>query len=184
MENLENQNLSNIIDQAKHGDQEAFSYLYTNYFTPVYRYLYLRTGSKADSEDMVQDVFIKAYVSFERYSYQGTSPLAYFYTIARNTLIDHRRKKKAPVLDEDQLMEIADPANNPEENLLKEHAAEDLHKKLNLLPEDQQEVIILKFINELSTKEIADALEKSEESVRQLQSRGLKALRNIFNSHE
>ena len=172
--------LKNIIEKARSGDGDAFAYLYKSYFTPVYRYIYFRVGSKNEAEDLTQDVFVKAYTSFNHYSYSGKSPLAYFYTIARNAVIDYRRKKKMLIMDDEDLITIADESDSPQEQSIKNEDAEMIRKKIALLSEDQQDVIVMRFIDELSTKEIATILNKSEDVVRQLQSRGLKSLRKYF----
>lgn len=184
MNKPEIENIADIIEQAKRGNNEAFSCLYTTYFSPVYRYVYFRITNKAEVSDVVQEVFLKAYTSFSNYSYSGKSPLAFFYTIARNIIIDASRKKKISSVDigEEAWPLIRDKADTPEEWLIKKEEALDLRNKIAFLPEDQQEVIILRFIEELETKEISTILEKSEEAVRQLQSRGLKSLRKIYNN--
>jgi RNA polymerase sigma-70 factor (ECF subfamily) len=169
--------LENIIEKAKQGDNDAFSRLYTAYFKPLYNYVYFRLSSKLEAEDLVQDVFLKAYVSFGRYSYSGISPLAYFYTIARNTVIDYRRKKRIIVADEDESLSVPDDSDSPEEQAAQGHDAEMIRNKIALLSEDQQDAVVLRFMEGLSTKEIALMLGKSEATVRQLQSRGLRSLR-------
>jgi RNA polymerase sigma-70 factor (ECF subfamily) len=170
--------LKDIVEKAKAGDSEAFSYLYKTYVTPLYRYIYFRVGGKAEAEDLTQDVFVKAYTSFGSYTYIGTSPLAYFYTIARNAVIDYRRKKKFLITDEeDALLEVADTSDSPEEEAIKSEFAQEIRLHIAELSEDQQDVITLRFIESLSTKEVSEILGKSEESVRQLQSRSLRALK-------
>ena len=185
MEYLAEQHVAGIIERAKHGDHDAFSWLYTTYFTQVYRYAYYRTGSAADAEDITQSVFLRAYESIGRYSHRGISPLAYFYTIARNAVIDHRRKKQVGVMPDEQLSTVVDSRDSPEENASRGYEGEYVRSKIRLLPEEQQEVVTLKFINELSNAEIAAILNKSEDAVRQLQSRGLRSLRTfLINDHE
>ena len=83
-----------LMQLAKNGDTEAFGQLYELYFKPVYRYIYLRTKSKEEAEDLSQVVFIKIFKSIGGFQEQNKQPLAYFFTIARNTVIDHWRKKK------------------------------------------------------------------------------------------
>ena len=128
-------------------------------------------------------MFIKAYTSFHNYSYTGKSPLAYFYTIARNTLIDRSRKKRiqtVQISEDDTILEqLPDESARIDEQLMKKEEALVLRHQIELLSEDQQEVILLRFIDGLSTKEIAEVLGKKEPAVRQLQSKGLKSLRNI-----
>ena len=179
-----------IINRAKAGDPQAFSRLYNLYYTPVYKYIYFRIGKSRDdsAEDITQDVFLKAYTSFASYSYTGKSLLAYLYTIARNTLIDRGRKKKIQLVELDSedstLEQIPDTANGPSDQYAKKEESEDLRAHICLLSPDQQDVIILRFIEELTTKEISETLGKSEEAVRQLQSKGLRALRDILNKHD
>ncbi len=176
--------LKEVIQRAKAGDHEAFSYIYELYFKPVYRYLYFRTGSRDDSEEMAQDVFMKAYKSFANYTYSDHDPLAYFYTIARNTLIDRGRKKKILLADEEEAEDVADPGLRQDEELMRKEEAKELHLQIAQLPKDQQDVIILRFIEDKTTAETAAILGKREEAVRKLQSRGLHSLRGIFNGHE
>jgi RNA polymerase sigma-70 factor (ECF subfamily) len=177
MEDIDAKALKRIIERAQKGDKEAFSQLYTIYFAPLYRYVYFRIQSKAEAEDLTQEVFIKAYGSFSRYAYSGTSPLAYFYTIARNAIIDFRRKKKILILHEDDLLFIADDHDTPEDSAIRNQNSEMVHRAIASLNEDQQDVVVLHFIDGLSTKEIATMLDKSEEAIRQIQSRALKTLR-------
>ena len=190
MKNSESIDIIDIVKRAKAGDGEAFGYLYNEFYTPVYRYIYFRIGiwSQETAEDLAQEVFLKAYNSFSNYTYSGKSPLAYFYTIARNLLIDTGRKKRVKIerLDlEDKLIEeIPDTSENILEQNMRKENEEDLHKKISQLSEDQQDVIILKFIDRLSNAEISKVLNKSEVSVRQLQSKGLKSLRKILNQNE
>lgn len=175
--------MKDIIEKAKKGDKGAFSELYRMYFVPLYKYIYFRTGSKIETDDLVQDAFLKIYTSFGRYSHSSDSPLPYFYTIARNAVIDHHRKKKIPIASEEELLSLPDDRNTPEEEAMRKEDASTLRKKIRDLPDDQQDAIILRFINGYSTREIARELGKSEESIRQLQSRGLRTLRKNIDKY-
>ena len=189
MKSPENTDFIDIIRRAKNGDAEAFGVLYQEYYTPVYRYVYFRCRFGEDApEDITQDVFLKAYTSFDAYSYTGTSPLAYLYTIAKNLLIDRGRKKRIPLVhideDDDVLEQIPDGEENANEQMMRREEAQALRDKIQLLSPDQHDVILLRFIDGLSTKEVADALGKNEPAVRKLQSKGLRSLREILNTHE
>ncbi len=180
---ISDRDLKEIIAKAKGGDREAFSHLYTAYFTPVYRYLYFRVHSREEAEDLAQEVFLKAYKGFGNYTYSGLDPLAYFYTIAKNTLIDRSRKKKIKLVDEDNTSDVPDPGMTRDKELMRDDEAQELHANIAKLPHDQREVIMLRFIQELSTKEVAALMGKKEEAVRKLQSRGLHSLRTIFKNN-
>ena len=164
-----------LMLRAKDGDGVAFGKLYELYFTPVYRYIYYRVQSKEEAEDLVQVVFVKVYRSISSFSDQGKSPLAYFFTIARNTIYDYWRKQNRVSLQED--IDIPDMRQDPVRQVEQQEASDLVRQGIQHLTDDQSEVITLKFINELSNQEIAELLSKSEESIRQLQSRGLQKLR-------
>ena len=170
-----------VVTLAKKSNTEAFSTLYTTYFSPIYKYIYFRIGNKAEVDDLVQDVFLKAFSSFSNYSNEGEYAekpfLAYLYTIARNSTIDHYRKKKPVEIDEEEYLNIADTQDTPEEFASKKHTSEILLREISNLPTDQEEVVTLRCINGFSTKEISSMLDKTEDAIRQLQSRAIKHLR-------
>ena len=184
MKDPETRDLADVIRRAKDGDSEAFSYLYAEYFTPVYRYLYFRTRSAEDAEDLAQDVFVKAYGGIAKYAYTGQDPLAYFYVIARNALIDRGRKKRVATLGEEFMEDVPDLGRSAEDQLRESEEAKQLRDYVAQLPPDQQETITLRFIQELSTKEAAALMGKKEEAVRKLQSRGLRSLRDMYETNE
>lgn len=175
------ENIKEIIELAKNGDANSFGHLYELYFTPVFRYVYCRVKNKQEAEDLAQNVFLKVYQNIENYQERNKSPLAYFFTVARNTIIDHWRKKKDTSKNSEEfLMKIPDYTNNPDEIARKKETSQIIHQVIKQLTEDQQNVIIMKFISGLSNKEIAETLNKSEEAVRQLQCRSLKIMCQIL----
>jgi len=167
-----------LMRLAKGGDRAAFAEVYDRYFTPVYRYIFFRVRSRAEAEDLTQAVFLKAYEAIERFEDRGKEPLAYFFTIARNAIINFWRKKKEFLTEKPEHdFHERGGALDIEDDLEVKESVTIIRKGLSLLTDEQAEVISLKFISELSNKEIAEALGKSEEAVRQLQSRGLRELR-------
>jgi RNA polymerase sigma-70 factor (ECF subfamily) len=175
------ENAKMLIESAKAGDSEAFGTLYQLYYTPVYRYIYLRTKSKTQAEDITQTVFLKVYKTLGRWEATESSPLAYFFTVARNSIIDHWRKEShGTVYDDEVVRDFDGQEGSAVDDFEKRETEEIVHSALGILTEDQQEVMRLKFISDLSTAEIARMLDKSEEAVRQLQSRALKLLRTYF----
>lgn len=171
-----------LIQRAKAGDRTAFSELYRTFFAPVYRYIYFRVRSRQEAEDITQNVFIRTYQSVARYEEQGKHPLAYFMAAARNAVISHWRRKREVLSDAPE--DAAPPDLHRTANL--EHEVDDRHefdrvsRAMEQLTDDQREVLTLKFVSELSNREIARLMDKREDAVRQIQVRGLAALRNIF----
>ena len=173
------QDIDHLMRLAKAGDSDAFAQIYDRFFTPVYRYVYFRVKSKHEAEDIAQSVFLKAYEAISRFEEQGKNPLAYFFTIARNTVINFWRKKKEIVTAELEAVSgrIPDIAHDPNDLIDDHESVRAIRVGLASLTDEQAEVISMKFIGELSNKEIAEALGKTEEAVRQLQSRGLRSLK-------
>lgn len=172
-----------LMRLAKDGDSEAFGLLYNKYFVPVFRYIYLRLKNKDEAEDLAQTVFLRVYKSLPRFRDQGKEPLAYFFTIARNAIIDYWRKKKDWKLDDNEEDERNDgPVVNNEHERIADRVdnAELVKNALAELDDTPREVIVLRFMEGFSNKEIAELLDKSEEAIRQIQCRALKFLRNKF----
>lgn len=170
-----------LILRAKSGDREAFGQLYSQFYVPVFRYIYLRVSDKKEAEDLTQEVFLKTYRSIDRYRDTGSDPLAYFFTVARNSVIDFYRKKKETSLEgNEEVLQIPDFKNDPEEEFSKSETKEKIMKAISHLSDEQKEVVILKFINDLPNSEIAQLLNKNEPAIRQIQHRALENLGKIL----
>lgn len=174
-----------LIHQAKNGDADAYGKLYEQYYVPVFRYVYFQVRNREEAEDLAQTVFFKVYRSLADFQ-EKASPLGYFFTVARNAVIDHWRKKKEITLEDTQEVFINIPSNerNPREAAEDKESSEKIHRAMEHLTPIQKEVITLKFLNELSNREIAGLLGKTEEAIRQLQFRALKVLRAHFNEED
>jgi len=172
-------NPQHLIEAAKLGDKHAFEALYKLYFKPVYRYIWLRVKEKAEVESLSQEVFLKIYRTLDSYESRGTSPLPYFFTIARTTIIDYWRKNRHQVSygKEDMMIQIPDLSDGPQEKAEQRETRELLFQALNLLSADQRETVVQRYLNDVPNRDIARTMGKSEEAVRQLQSRGVRALR-------
>ncbi len=172
------QDMVELVRKARDGDQDAFGELYALYFTPVYRYIYVRVGIKHDVDDITQTVFLKAWQAMARYENQGRPFLAWLFTIARNTVFDYRKKKRELFLDDTPIKdESVSLAPRDEEKELYDERLLAVRKALVNLSEDQQDVIALRFIEGRSYREIASLIEKSQDAVRAIASRGLRELR-------
>lgn len=171
-----------LMRLAKNGDIEAFSRLYELYFTPISRYIYFRVQDEMETEDLTQMVFFKIYSSIERFEDRNKSPLAYFFTVARNIVIDYWRKKKNVALNNSEklIAGLKDAKKDPQKLMEEKEQKKAVNQAIQHLTEVQREVIILKFIQGFSNKEISKILEKTEDAIRQIQCRALKTLREYF----
>jgi RNA polymerase sigma-70 factor, ECF subfamily len=173
-----------LVEKAQAGDKNAYGTIYSELYTPVYKYVYIRTRNKELSEDITSDVFLRFLSSLHLYTTQKDTPLSYLFTIARNLLINNGKKKKADLFEEGMEENVRDEsASALDKNIFKEEISQ-VMEILSKIQDDQREVIELKFLSELSTKEVSLLLKKSEANIRQLESRGLKKMREILQSYE
>jgi RNA polymerase sigma-70 factor (ECF subfamily) len=171
-----------LVEQAKSGDAEAFGQLYDACFDRVYRFIFFRVSDVPTAEDLTSQVFLKAWQNLGRYRPNGPI-LAWLYVIARNTVIDHYRTFKQTVSLDEAAPLVAQDAKLDE---LVEFQSEmkSLQESLQYLTEEQQEVLILKFIAEFDTDQIARRMGKSEGAIRALQMRALQALSKVMKKAE
>lgn len=168
-----------LVKLAKSGDPDAFAALYDGYLERIYRYVYFRVADEQTAEDLTSQVFTKAWENLGRYKPTGAPFIAWLYTIARNAVIDHYRTQKEVVaLDEVASLSTDGPA--PAEVVELQFETESLRVALGRLTEEQQQVLVLKFIAGMSTDEIAGQLGKRAGAVRALQMRALQALARIM----
>jgi RNA polymerase sigma-70 factor (TIGR02952 family) len=165
----------NLVLQAKAGDADAFGQLYELYLDRIYRYIYYRVTDEQTAEDLISQVFIKAWEKLDGYQPSGTPFVAWLYTIAHNTVIDHYRTRKETV-DIDSTIALVSDAPSPHEQAELHFEADYLRAALHTLTSEQQQVVVLKFISGLRTEEIAAQLHKSEGAIRAVQMRALQAL--------
>jgi RNA polymerase sigma-70 factor (ECF subfamily) len=177
-EDPESSRLHGLVDLAKAGDADAFGYLYDHYCPTVYRFVYYRvSGSRTLAEDLTSETFFRALRSLSTYRWQGKDFGAWLITIARNLVTDHfkssRTRLEAPSED---LTAHAGVTDGPEDEVISGLTNEVLIKALGTLAAEQQECLVLRFLNGYSIAETATALGRSEGAVKQLQ---LRAIRNL-----
>ncbi len=172
-----------LVLLAKNGDADAFGHLYETYLDRIYRYIYFRVTDEQTTEDLISQVFAKAWENLRRYQPSGRPFIAWLYTIAHNTVIDHYRTRKDTVALENTIA-LASDAPDPHEQVEMHVESDHLRVALQALTPDQQQVIVLKFISGLTTEEIARQLQKTPGAVRALQMRALQALARRMKKEE
>lgn len=182
MEKKSEHNAKLLMNLAKNGDDEAFGVIYAKYFTPIYRYILYGVKNRELAEDIAQTVFLKAFKIISGYRDKEKDPAAFFYTIAKNTIIDHQRKKKEYLYgDHDEFAaNIPDDSTDPVKKIEHNEKMHDIMQCMQNLSEDQKEILTLKFICDFSNSEISDYTGKNEDAIRQLQCRALRSLRNMI----
>lgn len=165
-----------LIYLSKQGDQEMFARLYEAYVERIYRYIRFRVADEDLAEDITSHVFLKVWEKLDTYQ-PGQSPFAaWVYRIAHNAVIDYYRTKKIAISINDVRMVELSHSDDVDEKLDMQIQSQKLRDALRELTDEQQQVLVLKFVDGLSTTEIAHQLRKQEGAVRALQMRGLQRL--------
>jgi len=168
-----------VIERARSGDRGAFAELYDLHVDSVYRYLLYRVREPSDAEDLTSEVFTRAFANIHRYRWQGKSFLAWLYTIARNAVTDRRRRDR-PTMDLDDAFGIMEEGPTAHERAVHGEAVDALRGAVKHLTTEQQEVIVLRFVENLSSRQVAQVLGKNEGAIRALQFRALGRLRKLL----
>jgi RNA polymerase sigma-70 factor, ECF subfamily len=164
-----------LIVSAQAGDQEAVSALYVAYAQSIFQYVSYRVDSRLVAEDITAEVFLRMVRGLKHYEDRGLPFGAWLYRIAANLLTEHYRQGKRmtlSILSENERSDDTDPL----ERLARQEEQQQLSAALQALPAEYQDVLILRFMKNLSHAEVAAILDKSETAVRSLQHRALKAL--------
>jgi len=168
-----------LIRRAKECDPSAFARIYEHYHQDIYNFVYYRVPGTHVAEDLTSEVFLKALESIDSYAFRGVPLSAWLFRIARTTVALYYRDQPTPAnlsLEEELLPAEGDPSDVFETGLTQKQLAQ----ALNNLTEDQQEVIILKFVDGLSNTEVGQVLGKSEGAIKSLQHRALSSLNRVL----
>lgn len=157
--------------EAAQKDPSRFAELYEEHFERVYAYVLRRVCDRSEAQDITADVFQQALTNLKRFEWRGAPFAAWLYRIAANAVADHsqRAARQSPA-------EPAEESTNDESYDDVERRAT-LFRSVGRLPADQRRVIVMRFAEEKSIREIAAELGRSEGAVKQLQWRGLQSLR-------
>lgn len=185
---INNTNLEQYITKAKNGDQAAFRYLLNFFWPAVYNYQLKRTKSENDSEDITIQTFSKAFDKIntfdEKYVFK-----TWLITISKNIHIDLLRKKNASILtntskeEEEKAYLVVDENPTPEDKIIREQNLAGLLRDIKQLKPKYQEVIQLRYFQELSYKEIAEHIKEPMNNVKVKLLRAKKLLAEIIKQH-
>jgi len=169
-----------LLHQTRNGNEQAFAKFYDNYRESIYRFVLLRVSDKERAEDITTNAFIKIY-DYLRGGNKIENFRALLYQIARNLIIDFYRQKRQETFSIDDFKE----KNISEERSLEKEidtklTLEKIKKNLKRLPGSDQEIIILRFVEGLSFKEISKILDINEDTAKQRSHRALKRLKELI----
>lgn len=173
-----------LVERAK-TDPQAFGLLYERFVDRIYRYVYHRTGSRTDAEDLTAKVFFQALHHIRRYVHRGAPFEAWLYRIAHNAVANWHRdrsRQKVVSLDRMALTRMQGEASPFQQAAQGEQRAA-LLTAVRRLPADRQELLILKLVEQLPNSEIGQIMGRSEGAVKSLYHRTLLALREELQDH-
>lgn len=163
-----------LVRRAKDGDRNAMSQIYERHSAAIYRYIYYRVGESELAEDIQADVFLRMIEGIHRYEDRGWPITAWLYRIAHDRTVDTmRRRSKRPQVP----LEVWEGScEGPEDEVNSRLTNEEIRHTLEELTADQRQVILMRFMGEMSVQEVAESLGRTEGSVKALQHRGLQSL--------
>jgi RNA polymerase sigma-70 factor (ECF subfamily) len=165
-----------LVLRAVQRDQEAFGEQYDRHITRVYRHIYYMVGNSAEAEDLAAQTFLKAWEAIDRYQVRGAPFVSWLLRIAHNLGVSHLRSKKETSQVHEGLVDDK-PRRDPE-HVAQQTAEEEMVREAILkLREEQRQVIILRFIEDLEYPEVAEIIGKSVAAIRVIQHRALNSLR-------
>ena len=172
-----------LVIRASARDQEAFSELYTLYFDRIYRYVRLKTGSPTEAEDITSAVFFNAWRTIDRFAPQRESSFAaWLFRLAHNAVVDRFRRARDIIsldaTDKRPTLHAIQPG--PEAQVERQIDIDELYTALHVLTAEQREVVLLRFVENLSAREVGDIMGKQEGAVRGMQFRAIEALRRAL----
>jgi len=171
-----------VVTLATQGDRHAFGELYDRYVERIYNYVYYRTSDPDDAEDLTERVFLRAIRHIENYEDRGYPISAWLYRIAHNLVAnwyrDNSRREEVPL--ESVAFSLEFTGEHPEPSVLQEEECQQLMEVIHQLPEDRQQLLILKFVERLTNAEIGEIMDRTEGAIKSLYHRTLVALRQEY----
>ncbi len=167
-----------LIQRARKLDDEAWQIIFTQHYPRLYGYLYYRVGDPNVAEDLCGEVFERAVKNIHRFKPRDGGLAGWLTRIAQNLAHDYYRRRGSRPPEPLELNEAwLDVGDDPSDHIITNENTEYLRRALQRLTPDQRDVILLRFIAQMRTSEVASVMNKTPGAVKALQHRALAALR-------
>ena len=182
---MDQRQIHELVQKVQNGDETAFAQLYDEFANRIYAFIRIRVFGDNEGEDILQEVFLKAWQGCKNLNIKDLNFSAWLYKIASNTINDHYRKK----YNGTQTV----PLEEASETIAKENSTDSINLELNKklisenldhLPSHYKQIIELRFFQEFSIHETAEILNKNSITVRVWQHRAIKQLEQLFKKYE
>nr|WP_084472070.1 ECF subfamily RNA polymerase sigma factor, BldN family [Haloglycomyces albus] len=184
-DSIDDDRITDLVERAQAGESEAFGDIYDHYSDTVYRYIYFRVNSIQLAEDLASETFVRALRRITSFKWQGRAFGAWLITIARNLVVDYYKSgryrleiAKSEVIGSEKA--DSEGSNSPESAALDKLTNATLLTAVKKLNPDQQECIVLRFLQGFSVAETARAMGKNEGAVKALQYRAVRTLARLL----
>lgn len=175
------------VTASLNGDEAAFDALVRAHMGAVYSFVFRFVGTSHDAEDITQETFFKAWRYLHSYSSASSQFKTWLLRIARNTAIDHLRKKKTipfSTFDKEDgsnpMLDIPDDVDSAEEELARTHDMREIEAALTTLPPNYRELLAAYYSTDTTLEELAFVLGESLNTVKSRHRRGLAALKKTL----
>ncbi len=166
-----------LVAQAK-ADPYVFGLIYQRYLGRIYNYMYHRTGSIQDAEDLTEKTFLQAFNHIDRYQDKGVPFAAWLFRIAHNLMANwHRDNHRHRFFRLDVLVPLEDCKADPTIRIETQEEQAELRTVIARLPRDRQQLLLLKFVEGMPNSEIAAIMGRTEGAVKALLHRTLISLK-------
>lgn len=171
-----------LVKKAKGGrDPDAFGQLYDEYVDQIFRYVYYKVGNFTEAQDLTGQTFLKAFENLASYELRDVAFSSWLYRIAHNLVVDYfRRESKRENVPIEEQPPAASTRGNPVETVMADMESERLYGAMQKLTHNQREVLVLKFIDNLSNNQVAEIMGISVGAVKSTQKRALLSLNRIM----
>ena len=168
-----------VVDRVRRGDPDAARTLYERYFDRIYNYLFARLGGSAEAEDLAIETLSNSLSRLDLFREQVVAFSSWVYQNAYKVAVDHHLGRKG-----EPLASAAPAASDQVEVDLGHFSSEDLRAAIRDLADDQQQVLILRFFQDLTATQVADIMGKTLGAVQALQLRALASLEQVLQARE
>jgi len=165
--------------QVRRQNEARLASLYQEYYDRIARYARVHIGDRTEAEDLAGEVFLKALDSLDSYQERGVPMQAWLFRIAHNLVVDHLRKKaklKTVPIETIPLESNGDPMKLAERNI----ELERVNRAMIQLTREQREVLGLRFLGGLTSREVGHILRKNDSAVREMQRAAIEKLRKLL----
>lgn len=166
-----------LVKKAQSGDPEAFGVLYDYYLPKIYRFVLFKVSHREQAEDLTHQTFLKAWENVRSYKPMGYSFSSWLYRIARNNVVDHYRRRNLQTDIEEVAPEDLGIDDSLGTKIEIRFQWEQVLVAIRGLSEVEQDVLIMRFVEDMPHQEVAKAVDKSESAVKVIQHRALKKLK-------